>query len=287
MENENRVIFTACHKLTKALISGTKYDYHATFTACIRLYYSNVSGFCAVCDLYQLESVSCDVAKLSDEKFDFYKFASDADFSDDARKALDTCLNFAVNYGLRKRDKLRTISEKNNDTVSDNLAPLTVDMLRKNDLQDIKQEIFLYMFSRSDDTDFMQLPNIHKLIISGDMVTQNFYRKQYRINKNTIASFDELMQNGHDIPTIEDFTHCQSEIDSLIDNIVMQIPKIHRETAREIIYSRYIKITKYGIEIKGKEKNLDIIASELKISLRTVKTIIKEIKSINQNKLYN
>ena len=284
---ENKIIFTACHALTKALILGTKYDYKATFSACLKLYYSNISAFCVVCNNYNLENVSVDIAKLSDAKFDFYQFAKNADFSDDARKALDTCLNFAVNYGLRKRDKLRTISEKNNDIVSDNTAPLTVDQLKRNDLQDMKQEIFLYMYNRFDDPDFMALPNIHKLIISGDMVTQEFYRKQYRINKNTIASFDELMQSGHDIPTIEDFTHCQSEIDSLIDNIVMQIPKIHRETARDIIYSRYIKVASYGIEIKAKEKNINVIAKEMGISVRTVKTIISEIKSVNQNKLYN
>lgn len=280
MENKS-MIFSVCHQLTKKLITGTSYNYHVTFSACLKLYNENISDFAMALSLYGISNI--EIIKEIDYQFDFVSFVKECDNDRIAFQNMERCINIALNYGLKKRDIYRSKQEKQFDYVSDNTAPLLVDRLKKEDREDIKQEIFLYLYSRIDDPDFIALPNLYKLLRAGDSVITNYAKKQMKTRN--LVSFDLLMQNGFDIPTISDFEKCYSSLDDLIQSIVIQLPRIHRDLAESIIYSRYTKETKYGIEIKAKEKNLDEIAKEFNISLRTVKTIISEIKNVDKSKL--
>lgn len=280
---QKKVIFSTCHELTKALVKNTHYNYHVTFSGCLKLYFSDSRLFSLV--LAQNNVINDSFIKLSDSDFDFYNFAQFADSDKKSYNDMMKCVNFALHYGLKQRDKFRTSLDIINDSISDNNYPIMVDFIRREYREDIKNDIVVFLYDRINDSDFLALPNIYKLIRAGDAVTQNYIRKAQKHNNKNMVSFDDLMQSGKFEPSTEQLEFCENEIEALIDSIVSMIPKIHRATAKEIIYSRYIQVSKNGIEIKGKIKNLDTIASELNISLRKVKQIISEIKNVNVNRI--
>ena len=280
MENRS-MIFSVCHQLTKKLITGTYYNYHVTFSACLRLYNASISDFAMTLSLYGVSNI--DIIKEIDYQFDFVSFVAECDNDRKASQNMEKCINIALNYGLKKRDIYRSKQDIENNSISDNSSPLMVDRLRKEDKEDLKQEIFIYLYSRLDDPDFIALPNLYKLLRAGDSVITN-YSKKAKKTRN-VCSFDDMLQKGYDVPTIDDFEILHDNIESLVDDIVSHIPKIHRELAKDIIYARYTKETLTGYEIKGKERNISEIARDLKVSERTVKTVLKEIKSINRDRI--
>ena len=272
---ETEAIFKLCHELTKALIRNTSFDYHCTFTACLKLYNNSNHDFIVACKYNDIDISP--IAKISDADFDFYILLSLVDNDKTAEKKLNSLVNFAVNYGLKKRDAFRSISDAVNDTVSDNYNPISVDNLIKNDLEDLKQEIILYMLNREKDNDFQELPNVFKLLRAGDCIVTNYSRKETARAKNTF-SISILEENGIQISDEKDDYSDTIAIDSIISDIATKLPKVHRELAQDII--RLYCISYKGNVVK-KARTQTEIADILGVSVRTVKSIWQKITSLN------
>lgn len=273
MKNKS-LIFKACHNLTKALIKNTSFNYHATFSACLKLYNVSNHDFIIACKSHYVDIFP--LAFTCDNEFEFYDILPLVDNDKTAKSKLDSLINFAVYYGLKKRDGFRTLSETVNDTVSDNYSPISVDNLRRNDFDDLKQEIILYMLDRKTDETFQKLPNVFKLLRAGDCVVTNYTRKEIARAKNT-CYISDLEESGFQISDKTDYFNT-ANIDGLILDISSKLPKVHRQLACDII--RLYCISDKG-NITKKARNQSEIAEILNISVRTVKTVWKEIIALN------
>lgn len=267
---ENASIFTVCHHLTRALVSGTNYDYKSTFTACIRLYYSDFTIFCASCAAYRIDVMP--MAKIERKNLDFYGNVSGMDLDQEASKIVKNCINFAVYYGLRKREanisRFEMIKYKKYNTYlpGDTAAPVVVSSMKKNEIDDLKQDVFIYLYKRINDQAFTSLPAIVQLMRAGDAVVTSHYNKIIREAKSTTTSFDEMKEAGHDIGKTDNYQ--DMEMEDAIETIIAKIPMKHRDAAREILNI-------YHIRKAGKQAD---VAKMLNISARKVFTIVKEIE---------
>lgn len=266
---KNKALFIACHGLTKKLVSGTNYNYHATFTACLRLYYNNFNLFIVACCKNNI-----DIVNVSNYHFginDFYSNVEKMDFNAEAEKQIKNSINFSVFYGLKKRNADMSRNQiylyKNGYSIpADTAAPVIVENMKKNDIDDIKQDIFLYMLKRKENKDFRGLPQIIQLMRAGDAIVTSHYNKIITQCKNNAFSMDD--ENRPDLACYDSVLPAQAIIDRLIENT----PVKHRDLARKIIAFRY--------NCNGrKEKNINEIAVILNVSIRTIKTVISEMKN--------
>ena len=273
MKTENRsALFSACHTITRALVTGTRYNYSATFSACLRLYHSNRAEFIAVA----VENGAVEfIPQLDDSKFNFFTACRE----NDSRK-IDFCLSFAVRYGLKKRDAYITRKDwenmENDDySASDNACPKIVDGMRKNDFEDLKNSVAIYLLGRLDNAKFMALPSLWQLCRAGDAVVTAEYNKAVRRSRafGSVESLESLQEDGIDAI---DHNADRSKVD-IVSAIVAQVPKKHRELAERIIELRYTHT---------KARTIEETAERLNVSVRTVKTVIAEIKDVDLNTLY-
>lgn len=281
----NTVIFKACHALTRSLVKNTRFSYKATFAMALRLAYSDFPAFISsfrLCANDENQSIHFnEIAKISDSDFNIFEYMSKMDFDSKALANYNRCINFAVNYGLKKRDVFRSKKEILINSVSDNYNPIAVSEMRKNEIEDLKQDIAIYLLNRVDDVDFLALPNVYKLIRAGDCVVNNFCRK-IKTEKALNSSLNELSDNEMQFGYIDhDFD--KLTLDDFIFNISKNkdIPKIHRELAYSILKLRY---TKNG-EFCNKAMKVNEIALALEISERTVKSVLKDVYKLNPNEL--
>lgn len=275
MKNEkNSVLFKTCHSLTAELVKNTSFDYRTTFSACLRLYHSNKSGFFAVCRAYN--SISrFTISVLDNADFDFFSACENGD-----NDKIDSLLTFAVNYGLRIRESYA--SKKDYERISmddfstlDNSAPNIVKNMRKDDFSDLKNDCAIYLLNRADNEKFRSLPFIFQLLRAGDNTVTCAYAKICRETKalGIPASLDEMKKNGIEYSVTDEYEKLTAK--DITDRIVSKLPKAHRENGKKIIELRYVK----------KAMLIDDIAQEMGISVRTVKTIIAEIKAMNVNEI--
>lgn len=269
---QKKALFDACHAITRKTVAGTRYNYSATFSACLKLYHSNRAEFIAVA----VENGAVEfVPQLDDSKFNFFTACRE----NDSRK-IDFCLSFAVRYGLKKRDAYITRKDlenmENDDyTASDNACPKIVDSLKSNDFEDLKSSVAIYLLSRADNTKFMALPSLWQLCRAGDSVVTAEYNKAVRRSRafGDVASLEDLLEDG--VEAVDRNTE-RAKVD-IVSAIVAQVPKKHRELAEKIINYRYAN---------GKALTCEETAEKIGVSVRTVKTVIAEIKAIDLNSLY-
>lgn len=273
MKDNKKAIFTACHEITRELVKGTRYNYHCTFSACLKLYHENRAVFVSLAIKNNVDDSI--ISELDDKSLDFFSACESND-----EKAINHCLTFAVNYGLKMRDVYITKRDMENmasdeSLSSDNSAPKIVDSMNKNDREDLKQSIAIYLWKRIDNEKFRALPFLWQLMRAGDSVVTAEYNKAVRRSKafGNVASLDALRENGIDAV---DKDTARANID-IVSAIVAQVPKKHRELAKAIIDLRYTS---------HKIRTCEEVAEKLDVSVRTVKTVISEIKGIDLNSLY-
>ena len=269
MKTESKkILFRACHAITRATVAGTRYNYSVTFSACLRLYHSNRAEFIAVA----VENGVENVGQLDDSRFDFFRACREND-----SKTIDKCLSFAVHYGLKIRDA--HITRRDRDSMasddfsaSNNACPKIVDSMRKNDIDDFKNDVAIYLLNRAENDKFRALPYMWQLMRAGDSVVTAEYNKAVRRSKafGDVASLESLQEIG-----VEPSEFMRSNTD-IISAIVAQVPKKHRELAEKIIKLRYSS---------RKIRTIDETAVIVGVSVRTVKTVIAEIQSINPDTL--
>lgn len=271
MKNEkNSVLFKACHALTRESIIGTNYNYNVTFSACLRLYHSNKSGFFASLSAFKVLSRQI-ISLLDSNDFDFFTACACND-----ENKIDSLLTFAVNFGLKKRESYASKKDLENMQVNDsatldNSAPNLVSDMRKQDFHDLKNDVAVYLLSRSENEKFRSIPFVFQLIRAGDCTVTAKYGKICRETKafGSVASLEELRENGIEYSTSDEYSKLSAF--DIANRIIAKLPKCHRETGKKIIELRYTK----------KSMLIDDIAQELDISVRTVKSIIAEIKAID------
>lgn len=290
---KNSAIFSTCHALTRAVIEygenennnnfgfenvSNLFDYRATFTACIRLYFRDFTAFLTACKNAQVSTVA--LAKADDEKFDIFRA-----FAENDESKISALLNFAYNYGRKICDCFRTVKETADDTISDNFAPKAVDNAEQ-DRDDIKNEIALYILDRADDAEYLRKPNLFKLTMAGDVCFHKYIFKENRRAVREVFSLDAI---GDDDETANDKSaflidkrEYYADIDKvdIIDFIVSQLPKVHREIGRKFMARYYSNRGKSGIKISD-------IARDFGVSERTLKSIRAEIKSIGIDAVRN
>ena len=268
MKNENKALFTACHSLTKNLVTGTNYNYHCTFSACLRLYYNNFNMFVVACAKNFVDVVA--ISNNHFEKLPLVESIEKMDFDRAAEKTVKDAINFAFAYGISKRgadiSKLQVYHYKKGYTLPmDTAAPEIVRGMKQNDQEDIKQDIFLYLFKRSHNPDFIALPDVIKLMRAGDAVITSYYNRIVTQCKNNAFSMDAA--NAPDVSTSDAYSSLKT--DEIIQSLVNNVPAKHREAARQIIAIRYLN--------GRKEATIAETAEKIGLSLRTVKTILKEM----------
>ena len=266
---DNSVIFSTCHNLTHALVSGTKYDYKSTFSACLKLFYNDLNVFCISCAAYDVDVVPISNVKYG--KFDFYGNVSAMDFDEAAAAAVKNAINYSVFYGLSKREANISRQEVyqykiyNTDIPSDAVAPVIVKNMKQNEIDDIKQDVFIYLMKRQEKENFRSLPYIVQLLRAGDAVVTSHYNKIIRETVNNSFSLDD--EAYFDVPKQDkDSDSLQAVIDKLVNNV----PKLHRDIARKIIELRYME--------GRKNRNISEISKILNVSERKIKQVISEIK---------
>ena len=268
--NDNSVIFSTCHSLTKKLVSGTKFNYAGTFSACLKLFYRDFQSFCLSCAAYAVDVLP--IAKIERKSLDFYNNIFDADFNEEAAKIVKNCVNYAAFYGLKKREADISRSDMfkyhafNKSIPVDSAAPVIIDGMRKNQLDDIKQDIIIYLLKRQSNNDFQQLPAVVQLMRAGDAIVTSYYNKIIVQCKNNTFSLDD--PEAGDIASLD---KTSDSLQAVIDKLVYNVPKLHRDTARKIVELRYM----HG----RKNKNISEIASMLQCSERKIKQVISEIKN--------
>jgi len=266
---ENSVIFSACHGLTKKLVFDTKYDYKSTFSACLKLFYNDFNVFCVSCAAYDVDVVP--VSNVKYNKFDFYGNVSKMDFSEAAAEAVKNTINFAVYYGLKKREanisrqELYQYKIYNTDIPADSVAPVLIKNMKQNEIEDIKQDVFIYLLKRQEKENFRSLPYIVQLMRAGDSVVTSHYNKIIRETINNSFSLDD--EAFYNVPKNDKYS---SGVEAIIDKLVNNVPKLHRDIARKIIELRYM----HG----RKNRNISEVAEILKVSERKIKQVVSEMK---------
>lgn len=267
---DNSVIFSTCHNLTHALVSGTKYDYKSTFSACLKLFYNDLNVFCISCAAYDVDVVPISNVKYS--KFDFYGNVSAMDFDEAAAAAVKNAINYSVFYGLSKREANISRQEVyqykiyNTDIPSDAVAPVIVKNMKQNEIDDIKQDVFIYLLKRQEKENFRSLPYIVQLMRAGDSVVTSHYNKIIRETINNSFSLDD--EAFYDVPKNDKYS---SGVEAIIDKLVSNVPKLHRDIARNIIELRYLG--------GRKNRNISEISKILNVSERKIKQVISEMKN--------
>lgn len=266
MKTTKKAIFTTCHDLTKKIVSGTKYSYSATFTFCLRLYYQDYNSFCIACT-----EAGVDVLPVSENFEGLYDNIHNMDQNYNAEQAVKQALNFACFYGIKKRGANISNAEKYKynkigwDKIpADSAAYNIIQGMKKNQLDDIKQDIFLYLFKRKENPDFKALPDVVKLMRAGDAIVTSYYNKIVREAKNTSFSLD-----AEDVPDVASYDKNKLAIDDIVNTLVKNTPVKHRQLAQDIIKIRY--------QDDRKEKTISETANRLNVSIRTVKTVLKEM----------
>lgn len=267
---EKSAIFSACHNLTHALVSGTKYDYKSTFSASLKLFYRDFTSFCVSCAAYDVDVLP--VANCQFSKLDFFGNVEKMDASSEAAAAVKNAINYSVFYGLSKREANISRQEVyqykiyNTDIPSDAVAPVIVKNMKQNEIDDIKQDVFVYLLKRQEKENFRSLPYIVQLMRAGDAVVTSHYNKIIRETVNNSFSLDD--EAYFDVPKQDkDSDSLQAVIDKLVNNV----PKLHRDIARKIIELRYME--------GRKNRNISEIAAVLKISERKTKQVLAEMAS--------
>lgn len=267
---ENAAIFSACHALTHALVNGTKFNYAGTFSACLKLFYRDFTGFCVSCARYDVDILP--VANFKFSKLDFFGNVEKMDTSEAAAAAVKNAINYSVFYGLSKREANISRQEVyqykiyNTDIPSDAVAPVIVKNMKQNEIDDIKQDVFIYLLKRQEKENFRSMPYIVQLMRAGDAVVTSHYNKIIRETVNNSFSLDD--EAYFDIPKKDKYS---SGVEAIVDKLVNNCPKKHREIARQLINLRYID--------GGKNRSLAEVAKILEMSERTIKQVNIEIKS--------
>lgn len=267
---DNSVIFSTCHNLTEKLVSGTKYDYKSTFSASLALFYRDFTCFCVACSNYDVDVLP--VANCKFSKLDFYGNIAKMDVDEEAASAVKNAINYCVYYGLSKREANISRQEVyqykiyNTDIPSDAVAPVIVKNLKQNEIDDIKQDVFIYLLKRQKKEKFRSLPYIVQLMRAGDSVVTSHYNKIIRETINNSFSLDD--EAFYDVPKKDKYS---DSLQAVIDKLVNNVPKLHRDIARNIIELRYM----HG----RKNRNVSEIASMLQCSERKIKQVISEIKN--------
>ena len=274
---EKSIIFRTSHAMARALLTIENGNYNATFSACLKLYFSDKSAFYAVCKSLDVSTKS--LAVCTNDSFDIFKA-----FSENDAGKIKELLNFAFYYGLKRADAFRTITETINDTISDNYAPRAVDALLSNDVEDVKNDIVVYLLNRAEDVDFLELPNIFKLCKAGNCcVKKHVNRENVRASK-TAFSLDAIAEDADADKNAfyADKREFYADIDKAdtLEYIISNLPKVHRETARKFLYRYYSNHGKSGIRI-------DAIAEEIDVSIRTLKSILSEVRALGYENVLN
>lgn len=265
---DNSVIFSTCHSLTKKLVSGTKYDYKSTFSASLALFHRDFTSFCISCSAYDVDVLP--VANCKFSKLDFFGNVEKMDVSEASAVAVKNCINYAVYYGLGKREANISRQEVyqykiyNTDIPSDAVAPVIVKNMKQNEIDDIKQDVFIYLLKRQEKENFRSLPYIVQLMRAGDSVVTSHYNKIIRETVNNSFSLDD--EAYYDVPKHDKYS---DSLQAVIDKLVYNVPKLHRDIARNIIELRYLG--------GRKNRNISEIAAVLKISERKTKQVLAEM----------
>lgn len=267
---ENSAIFSACHSLTKKLVSGTQYDYKSTFSASLALFYRDFTSFCVSCAAYDVDVLPVSNCKFS--KMDFFGNVEKMDISEEAAAAVKNAINYSVFYGLSKREANISRQEVyqykiyNTDIPSDAVAPVIVKNMKQNEIDDIKQDVFIYLLKRQEKENFRSLPYIVQMMRAGDAVVTSHYNKIIRETVNNSFSLDD--EAFYDVPKNDKYS---SGVEAIIDKLVSNVPKLHRDIARNIIELRYLG--------GRKNKNISEISKILNVSERKIKQVISEMKN--------
>lgn len=195
----------------------------------------------------------------------FFDLLERANNDRDAERELISCLAFAVNYGLKRREAYFSKQE----TMSNNAAPSIVREMRQNEKEDLTHDVFVYLINRVDNITFREKPANIQLMLAGDSVVRAAYARRVRRAKAGTISLDALREHGVEIPLRDDLT--QAEIESLFNAIIAKVPKLHRERARRLLSARY--------SLQGKEETIAVIAKAESCSTRTVDYILSEIRA--------
>lgn len=208
-------------------------------------------------------------------KYDFYRHMERADYDTAAAAKLTACLRYAVSYGMRKRlsylttkdrEKLETTAE-----ASDNAAFGIIQQMQREDMEDLQNNVYLYMVERMDNEAFRSIPAEWQLMRAGDNVVKREYDKRVRRARAGTVSLDELQEIGQDIVAWDDLTKAEAE--SIISAIIGMIPKCHRERAERIVKQRYSL---------HEVSTVEAIAKDERCSQRTVKGILAELKAVGK-----
>ena len=278
--NEKSAIFTTCHKLTRALVDNAEnhaISYSATFTACIRLYYTDIRAFITAC--HSVTVNTNDIALVKNDDFDIFGAFSRGD----NEKAF-SLVNFAFYYARKRLDAKRTIAEISENIESDNVYPRIVDNLSANDTEDVKNDIVAYLYARANDSDFMQLPNMFKLIRAGECAISLYERSAIRHtvhNAFSIDSFTDEDSATDKSAILADKREMYADMNKcdIIEFIIDNLPKARRATpekrdmVRKFLHQYYSNHGKSGYRITD-------IAERLNTSARNLGAILSEIRAI-------
>lgn len=264
MKTTKKAIFTTCHALTKKIVSGTKYNYHCTFTACLQLFYSDYNSFCIACTANNIDVLP--VAGKFDGLYDNIN-NMDQDFS--CEKQVKQAINFAVNFALKKKSanmsKQDLYKYSNGYSIPcDTPAFEICQNLHKNNFDDLKQDTIIYLLRRANNADFIALPDVVKLMRAGDSVVTSYYNKIIRECKNNAFSMDD-----DNIQEVASYDKNKLNYMDIVNKLINNTPVKHRELAKDIIKIRYLD--------GRKEKTIAETACRLNVSVRTVKTVLKEM----------
>ena len=267
---DNSVIFSTCHSLTRALVTGTKYNYNVTFASCLKLFYRDFTCFCVTCSYYDVDVLPVSNCKFS--KLDFFGNVEKMDTSEEAAAAVKNAINYCVFYGLSKREanisrqELYQYKIYNTDIPSDAVAPVIVKNMKQNEIDDIKQDVFIYLLKRQEKEKFRSLPYIVQLMRAGDAVVTSHYNKIIRETVNNSFSLDD--EAYYDVPKQDKYS---DSLQAVIDKLVQNVPKLRRDIARNIIELRYLG--------GRKNRNISEISKILNVSERKIKQVISEMKN--------
>ena len=208
-------------------------------------------------------------------KHDFYAQMERANNDTAAAAKLTACLRYAVSYGMRKRESYLTTKDREKlettAEASDNAAFGIIQQMQREDMEDLQNNVYLYMVERMDNEAFRSIPAEWQLMRAGDDIVKKEYDKRVRRARAGIVSLDEMQETGQDVVAFDDLTTAEAE--SMIKSIVARVPKKHRERAESIIKQRY---SLYEVS------TVQAVAKAERCSQRTVKSIIAEIKAVGK-----
>lgn len=277
--NNNKAIFTTCHALTRAVLETESADYRTTFSACIKLYHRDRAGFFRACKMLNVSTKA--LAIVCNADFDIFRAMAE---NDDAK--IKNLVNFAFYYGLKRADAFRTQKETIEDTISDNFSPRAVDMLCANDIEDVKNDIIVYLLERADNAEFLALENVYKLCKAGNCCVNKYVHKEtIRACKNAF-SLDSLSDDDGATDknaVLIDKAEYYADIDKAdaLEYIISNLPKVYRnDVTRSFLNQYYSNHGKSGIRI-------DTIAERLNVSPRKLKMILSAVRDIGYYTVLN